>query len=307
MSALKILITGSTGLVGNALVSLLSDHTLLTPSRTECDFTNQAATRAYFEKHKPHFVFHLAAKVGGIAANIADPISFFYDNMQININVIHAAQMTGVKKLLYLGSSCMYPKDRETLHENDLMTGLLEPTNEGYGFSKIAGLLFCKYINTQLGYSYKVFIPTNLYGEHDHFDLHRAHLVPAIIRKLHHAKINRTPTVEIWGDGKARREFMYVGDLVNAMRRALNEYDRLPFMMNIGLGYDYSVDDYYRIAAKAIGYEGKFFHDVSKPAGMQKKLLDVSQAKSLGFEGTTTIEDGIRKVYQYAVSKGLLV
>lgn len=306
MSELKILITGSTGLVGRTLQNALSEYSLLVPTREELNCTDEHATLYFFQKNKPDFVYHLAAKVGGIAANIADPVGFFYDNMRININVIRAAQMTGVKKLLYLGSSCMYPKDREILREEDLMTGILEPTNEGYAFSKIAGLLFCKYINTQFGYDYKVIIPPNLYGEYDHFDLQRAHLVPSIIRKLHDAKIKNAPSVNIWGDGSARREFMYTGDLIAGLVKVLRDYDHLPFVMNMGLGYDYSVDEYYQTAAKVIHYQGDFHHDVSKPIGMQKKLLDVSKAKTWGFSAATSISEGIRNVYQYAVKQGLL-
>lgn len=306
MSAIKILITGSTGLVGQALQNALSGHSLLMPSRKELDYTDERAVVYFFQKNKPDFVYHLAAKVGGIAANIADPVSFFYDNMRINLNVIHAAQITGVEKFLYLGSSCMYPKDRDILREEDLMTGILEPTNEGYAFSKIAGLLFCKYINTQFGLNYKVIIPPNLYGEYDHFDLQRAHLVPSIIRKLHVAKITNASSVDIWGDGSARREFMYVGDLVLGLAKALNDYDTLPFVMNMGLGYDYSIDHYYQTAATVIQYQGGFHHDIDKPIGMQKKLLDVSKAKTWGFSASTPISDGIHNVYQYALKKGLL-
>lgn len=306
MSALKILITGSTGLVGRALQNALSEQVLLTPTRKELDCTDEHAVFRFFQKNKPDFVYHLSAKVGGIAANIADPVGFFYDNMRININVIRAAHMTGVKRFLYLGSSCMYPKDREILREEDLMTGILEPTNEGYAFSKIAGLLFCKYINTQFECHYKVIIPPNLYGEYDHFDLQRAHLVPSIIRKLHDAKIKNIPFVDIWGDGSARREFMYVGDLVLGLVKALYDYDSLPFVMNMGLGYDYSIDEYYQTAAKVINYQGNFHHDVSKPTGMQKKLLDVSKATAWGFSSSTSISEGINNVYQYALKQGLL-
>lgn len=301
-----ILITGASGMVGCALQSVLLDHVLILPTRAEVDFTDKAATLAYFEKTKPDFVYHLAAKVGGIAANVADPVGFFYENMQINLNVIRAADQAGVKKFLYLGSSCMYPKDREILREEDLLTGLLEPTNEGYAFSKLAGMLFCNYLSSKSKMQSRTIIPSNMYGEHDRFDAKRAHLIPATIRKIHEAKITKQTIVEIWGDGTARREFMYVGDLANVLARALTDFDTLPPIMNVGLGYDYSVDEYYRFVAEILGYHGEFHHDNTKPAGMRRKLLDVSKAKAWGFSATTSIKEGINRVYQHALMHHLL-
>lgn len=294
-------------MVGLALQKALSDHFhILIPSRHELDFTNRDAVVRYFQKSQPDFVYHLAAKVGGIAANIADPVGFFYENMQININTIHAAHITGVKKFLYLGSSCMYPKNFEILKEEDLLTGTLEKTNEGYAFSKLAGWLYCRYLRTQYNMNYKVIIPCNLYGENDCLDLNQAHLVPAIIRKLHKAKIKKTSHVEIWGDGNARREFMYVKDLIHALVKALDDYETLPHVMNVGLGYDYSVNEYYHIAAKVIGYQKDFKYDLNKPSGMQKKLVDISKAKAWGWEAKTSLSEGISNVYHYLLTQKIL-
>ncbi len=301
-----ILITGASGMVGRALQAAFPDHRLFLPTRAEVDFTDKVATLAYFEKIKPDFVYHLAAKVGGIAANIADPVGFFYENMEINLNVIRAAHQAGVKKLLYLGTSCMYPKDREVLKEKDILTGLLEPTNEGYAFSKLAGFLFCNYLNAQFHTQYKTIITSNLYGEHDHFDAKRSHLIPAIIKKIHDAKSSNQSSIEIWGDGEVRREFMYVGDLVNALVKAFNHFDSLPTVANVGLGYDYSVNEYYQFVADVLDYRGTFRHDIGKPVGMRKKLLDVTKATQWGFTATTSIKDGISRVYNHALAHHLL-
>jgi GDP-L-fucose synthase len=296
---MKILITGASGMVGRALVEALlqEKHQLLTPSRVEMDCTNKAATLEYFKQHQPDFVYHLAAKVGGIQANVDDPVGFFYDNMQINLNVIHAALASKTKYLLNLGSSCMYPRNRELLREEDLMTGELEPTNDGYAMAKLAGMFFCKYIASEYKLFYKTMIPCNLYGEYDHFGTSRAHLIAAIIHKLHMAKTTAAPSVDIWGDGQARREFMHVADLVAALVKALKDYAAMPMIMNVGLGYDYSVNEYYQIAAKIINYTGQFTHDLSRPVGMQKKLVDIHKAKQWGWTPKISIEEGIARVY----------
>lgn len=305
---MKILVTGASGMLGRALVEKLLEQpavSLLLPTRQELNYLDQQAVRDYFNRHQPDFVYHLAAKVGGIAANMADPVGFFYENMQINLNVIHAAHAAGVKQLVNVGSSCMYPRNREVLKEEDFLTGELEPTNEGYAISKIASVLFCKYLSEQDVVRYKTVIPCNLYGEHDHFDLVKAHLVPAVIRKLHEAKLGNKSKVVIWGDGQARREFMHVADLVSALIKALQDYEAMPMLMNLGLGYDYSINEYYEIAAKVIGYQGSFKHDLTKPAGMQKKMVNIDRAKKWGWSAKISIEDGISQVYNHAVKQQL--
>jgi GDP-L-fucose synthase len=304
-----ILVTGSTGMVGRSLIPALSvlGVEILAPTRKELDCENRAAVEKYFVEHKPVFVYHLAAKVGGISANIDDPTGFYFSNMQINLNVLSAAQKAGVKSLIYLGSSCMYPKDRELLKENDFLTGQLESTNEGYAFSKLAGMLHCKYMNQQYGLNYKVLVPSNLYGEHGTFDVNKSHLIPAVIRKVHEAKVSSSKSVEIWGDGTARREFMYVGDLVSALVKAYEDYNTLPFVMNLGLGHDYSVNEHYRVAAEVIGYRGEFTHDLNRPVGMKRKLVDATKAKTWGWEARVDISEGIRLVYKAALLEGALV
>jgi len=302
---MKILVTGASGMLGKSLIESLSqceNLKILKPTRQELDLSNKNAVLAYFNLHKPNFVYHLAARVGGIAANMANPVEFFYDNSQINLNVIYAAYQTGVERFINVGSSCMYPCDRICLKEEDMLSGKLEPTNEGYAISKISSMLYCKYLSQQFNCHYKTVIPCNLYGEYDHFDLVNAHLVPAVLRKIHEAKISQFKTVSIWGDGDARREFMHVADLVSAFIMALENYDSMPMVINLGLGYDYTINEYYNIGAKVIGYDGQFVHDLSRPIGMKKKLLNVERAHAWGWSAKISIEAGMSRVYQHVLS-----
>jgi len=299
---MKILITGSTGMVGRNLVEALgndSAYALLTPTHRDLDLTDQKATDAYFEANKPDMVFNFASKVGGIQANIDEPVDFLLMNMMISMNVIQAALNTGVKKLLNLGSSCMYPRDREILREEDVLTGQLEPTNEGYAVAKNAAALLCKYIADQYGLAYRTAIPTNLYGPYDHFDLVKSHLLPAVILKLHKAKLNHEKTVNIWGSGEVRRECLYVGDLIDFLVMAIERLEELPAMINVGMGEDHTINEYYQVAAKVIGFEGNFDHDLSKPIGMKKKLLDISRVKAFGWKAKINLKEGLAKTYQY--------
>ncbi len=272
---------------------------LITPGRNELDLLDQQAVAAYMANSKPDFVFHLAAKVGGIQANINEPVEFLADNLLMNTHVILEAMNAGVKRLVNLGSSCMYPRGRDILRESDMLTGELEPTNEGYALAKISAAKLCEYINRTKGLMYKTVIPCNLYGRYDHFDVERSHMVPAVIRKLHEAKNIGALEVGIWGDGESRREFMYVDDLVDFLVLAMERIEEFPGMVNVGLGYDYSVNDYYRIGAEVVGCEVGFVHDLSKPAGMRRKLMDVSGAEALGWKAKTTLEAGMRMTYFY--------
>ncbi len=297
-------------MVGRALREALSRegaYHVLSPSRAELDLSEKKAVLTYLAVEKPDFVYHLAAKVGGIAANIRDPVGFFSENLEINYNMIHAAHLTGIRKLIYLGSSCMYPRGREVLKETDLLTGELEPTNEGYAFSKLAGMLYCKYLKSQMNIDYKVMIPCNIYGEYDDFNLTDAHLVPAVIRKLHQAKSQRQACVEIWGDGKARREFLYVGDLVAALLMALVSYESLPSLMNIGVGLDYSIEEYYHFAATVVRYQGGFTYNLDRPSGMRQKLVDTSKIQALGWAPKVSLQEGMQRVYQYAIKHNLFL
>lgn len=299
---MKILITGSNGMVGRDLIEKLKSQPceLLVPKREELDLVNEKAVYDYLSRNSINLVIHLAAKVGGIQANINNPIEFITDNLRININVIYGSYLTGIKKFINMGSSCMYPKDlSRNLKEKDILTGVLEPTNEGYAIAKIAGMKLCNYISSQTGYLYKTIIPCNLYGPYDKFGEVESHLIPAIIRKIHSAIINHEPTVEIWGDGKAKREFMYVGNLVDFIIFVKDNLENIPNIINCGIGYDHSVNEYYEIAAKVMGYKGKFKHNLEKPAGMQRKVLDVTRANSLKWQSKVSLEEGLIKTYEY--------
>ncbi|HLB41641.1 MAG TPA: GDP-L-fucose synthase [Gammaproteobacteria bacterium] len=302
---MKILITGSNGMVGRSLIKKLeqsSDIKLLVPTRHDLNLLNQEAVNNYFIIHQPEMIIHLAARVGGIQANILNPVEFLTENVLMNTFVIASALAQKIPRLLFIGSSCMYPKGREMLHESDMLTGLLEPTNEGYALAKISGASLCKYINQQYGLSYKTIVPCNLYGPYDNFNPIRSHLIPAMIRKLHNGKQQNINEVSIWGNGAVRREFMFVDDLSEFILLAIKQIDNMPQQVNVGLGYDYTINEYYQIAAKIIHFQGKLVHDLDKPSGMQRKLLNVDLAKTLGWQANFSIEVGLQKTYDYFLS-----
>lgn len=300
---MKILVTGSTGMVGRNVLenSFFRQHELLTPKRSELDLCQFQLVLDYFKKNSPDLVLHLAGRVGGIQANMNSPVSFMIENLDIGRNVILAAFQSGVKRLINLGSSCMYPKSAENpLREEMILSGELEPTNEGYALAKIMTERLCSYIKKQDSeFRYKTLIPCNIYGKFDHFDPMNSHLVPAIFIKLHSALQKRIETVEIWGSGEARREFMYAEDLVVCLAKAVEHYDSLPDTMNVGTGVDYSINEYYQAVAKILGYQGNFFHDLSKPSGMRQKLVSVERAKNWGWVSGISLEEGLAKTYEY--------
>ena len=296
----KVLITGATGMVGQHLIPALARrYQLITPTRTELDLNNATATQAFIHAKKPDAIIHCAARVGGIAANVADPTGFYLDNEKINTHIISAALAEKTPYFLNLGSSCMYPANREQLTEADLLDGKLEPTNEGYALAKITATKLCAYITEQYGLQYKTIIPCNLYGAYDKFDTQRAHLIPAIIQKIHDAKKNNTSTITIWGSGKARREFMHVDDLTDFIVMALTQIDVLPPWINVGLGVDYTVNEYYQTTSKVLDYAVQFEHDLKKPEGMRRKRLNIDKARALGWSAKVSLEAGIQKTYQY--------
>lgn len=276
-------------------------HEWLTPGHGELDLSDYRATRAYLDRHQPDAIIHAAGKVGGIQANILEPVQFLVANLDMGRNVLLAAAEVGIGNLINLGSSCMYPRDRDdALREEDVLGGPLEPTNEGYALAKITVARLAEFLrreNPRLGY--RTLIPCNLYGRHDKFDPRWSHLIPAIIHKVHQARVNGEPSVEIWGDGTARREFLYAGDLAGAILKALPDPQSTPATMNIGLGSDYSVNEYYAAAAAVIGYSGSFTHDLDRPVGMKRKLTDVNRARAWGWQAETALEDGIRKTYEF--------
>lgn len=298
----KIYLAGHNGLVGSALMRKLTSEgfsNIITRTFNELDLRDQSAVERFFIAEKPEYVFLAAAKVGGILANNTYPAEFIYDNLAIEINVIHQAYLHGVKKLLFLGSSCIYPKYApQPMKEEHLLTGILEPTNEPYAIAKIAGIKMCQAYNRQYGTRFISVMPTNLYGPNDNFDLRTSHVLPALIRKFHEAKIQNKPFVEIWGSGKPRREFLYVDDLADACLFLMQHYEGSQFV-NIGVGEDISIKELALLIKEIVGFQGDLKFDTSKPDGTPRKLLDVSRLTALGWQAKTGLREGIRQTYQW--------
>ncbi|MBB4631769.1 GDP-L-fucose synthase family protein [Sphingosinicella soli] len=298
-----LLLTGAGGLVGRNILQnpAIMQWTMLTPSRDDLDLTDWAMTRDYVRRYRPDIIIHGAGRVGGIQANIAHPVAFLVDNLNIGKNIIMAAREAGVPRLLNLASSCMYPRNATNpLTEDFILKGELEPTNEGYALAKIFATRLCEYImREQQEMHYKTLVPCNLYGCYDKFDPRHSHLIPAIIHKIHEARVAGRDEVDIWGDGTARREFMYAGDAADAVLRAAAEIESIPPLMNIGLGHDYSINEYYTAAAEVIGWEGRFVHDLSKPAGMKQKLVSIERQTAWGWSPATSLHDGIERTYRH--------
>ena len=298
-----MLLTGGSGLVGrNIQEHPNAKHwVLIAPTRDELDLTNAFKVSEWVKNNKPDIIVHAAGLVGGIKTNIRHPVRFLEENVTIGRNVIMAAADCQVKKLINLGSSCMYPASiKGRFKENDLMKGLLEPTNEGYALAKLFSTKLCEYIQKENpSMQYKTLIPCNIYGRYDKFDPNVSHLIAAIIQKIHTAKSNDSDTVDIWGDGKARREFLYAGDLADAILLAAMNICSVPNLMNIGFGIDYSINHYYETVAEVIGWNGHFKHDLSMPVGMQRKLTSTSLQKKWGWSAPTSLVNGVRQTYKY--------
>ena len=296
----RIYIAGHRGMVGSAIKRRLEQEgftNFITRTSSELDLRNQAAVEAFFKEEKPDHVFLAAAKVGGIVANNTYRAEFLYDNLMIQNNVIHQAYVNGVKKLMFLGSSCIYPKlAPQPLKEEYLLTGPLEPTNEPYAIAKIAGIKLCDAYRSQYGADFISVMPTNLYGPNDNYDLQTSHVLPALLRKFHEAKINKAPEVTIWGSGTPLREFLHADDMADACYFLMQRYNE-PGPINIGVGEDISIADLARLIQKITGYEGKLTFDASKPDGTPRKLMDVSKLAGLGWKASIPLEEGIRKVY----------
>jgi GDP-L-fucose synthase len=297
----KIYIAGHRGLAGSAIVRKLEQEgfeNLLLRTSSELDLRDQQAVKEFFEKEKPEYVFLAAAKVGGINANNLYPADFIYDNLCIQNNVIHQSYKNGVKKLLFLGSSCIYPKNSEQpIKEEYLLSGFLEPTNDAYAIAKIAGIKMCQAYNKQYGCNFISAMPTNLYGPGDNYDLNNSHVLPALLRKFHEAKISNEPTVTVWGTGKPRREFLHVDDLASACFFLMQNYND-PAIINIGTGKDISIGEMAAMIKKISGYQGVIIFDTSMPDGTFRKLLDVSKLHSLGWQPNISFEQGVRKTYE---------
>ena len=294
----KIYVAGNTGLVGSAIVRMLHmkgyTNIISSPSY-RWDLRNQLMVDEFFQLNQPEYVYLAAAKVGGIGANKDYPGYFIYDNLMIQSNIIHAARKFGVKKLLFLGSSCIYPKMCEQpIKEEYLLSGTLEPSNDSYAIAKIAGIKMCQAYRKQYGFNAISLMPTNLYGPNDNFDLETSHVLPAMIAKYHHAKDD----VTLWGDGSARREFLHVDDLAEACYTCMRDYNS-PDIINVGTGEDVTIKELSETISNIVGFSGQTNWDTSKPNGTPRKLLDVTKIKSLGWEPKISLEDGIKKTYEW--------
>ena len=311
----KIYIAGHRGLVGSALMRQLADKgytNVITRTHAELDLTNQAATRSYFEKERPEYVFLAAAKVGGIHANDAYPAEFIFKNLMIQTNVIHSAYETGVKRLLFLGSSCIYPRDcPQPIKEEHLLTGPLEATNRPYALAKIAGIEMCWSYNRQYETRYLAVMPTNLYGPGDNYHPENSHVIPALIKRFHDAKINGQKEVVVWGTGKPHREFLYADDMAVAcvslinlpdnefqILLAANRNDGIAPIVNIGVGEDITIANLTRLIANTVGYDGEIIFDSNVPDGTPRKLMDVERLKSLGWNAKIKLKDGLAMAYK---------
>jgi GDP-L-fucose synthase len=296
----KIYIAGHRGMVGSAITRKLKKEgftNFVTRTSAELDLKDQAAVQAFFEKERPDYVFLAAAKVGGILANNIYRGEFLYDNLMIQSNTIDAAYRSGVKKLMFLGSSCIYPKlAPQPLKEDYLLTGLLEPTNEPYAIAKIAGIKLCDAYRAQYGCNFISVMPTNLYGPNDNYDLNSSHVLPALIRKFHEAKMAGEPTVILWGSGKPRREFLHADDLADACYFLMQRYNE-PGLVNIGTGEDLEIKELALLIKDIAGYTGEIKHDLDKPDGTPRKLMDVSKLHDLGWKASISLGEGLRQVY----------
>lgn len=297
----KIYVAGHRGMVGSAIVRELERQgyqNIVIRTHAELDLTRQEAVEAFFAEEKPDYVFLAAAKVGGIGANSEAPADFMYDNMILEMNVIHAAWKNNCRKLEFLGSSCIYPRMApQPMKEDCLLTSPLEETNEAYALAKISGLKYCEYLNRQYRTDFISVMPTNLYGPNDNYHPAHSHVLPALIRRFHEAKENGTPSVICWGDGSPLREFLYVDDLADLCVFLMNHYSGNE-TVNAGTGKEISIRELAELVAKTIGYEGEIEWDTTKPNGTPRKLLDVSKAEKLGWRYNTELEDGIRSAYQ---------
>ena len=297
----KIYVAGHTGLVGSAILRKLQAEgyrNLIVRTHRELDLCKQSEVERFFNQEKPEYVFMASAKVGGILANSTYPAEFIYSNLAIQLSVIHSAYLCGVKKLLFLGSSCIYPKvTPQPMKEEHLLTGALEPTNEAYAIAKIAGIKMCQAYNSQYGTNFISVMPTNLYGPGDNFDLQTSHVLPALIRKFHEAKLSEQ-SVTIWGTGKPRREFLFVDDCADACYFLMNHYDESE-IINVGVGKDISIRELAELTGDVVGYKGDIVYDQGKPDGTLLKRLDVNSINGMGWKATTDLRDGIARTYQW--------
>ncbi|WP_298843434.1 GDP-L-fucose synthase family protein [Clostridium sp.] len=302
----RIYVAGHRGLVGSAIVRNLKEKgytNIIGKTHNELDLMSQKDVRSFFETEKPEYVFQAAAKVGGIGANSSYPADFIYENMEMQNNIIKAAHDFKVKKLLFLGSSCIYPKNcPQPIKEEYLLSGYLEPTNEGYAIAKIAGLKMCQFFKREYGDNFISCMPTNLYGPNDNFDLNNSHVMPALIRKFHEAKVTNSPFVEIWGSGKPLREFLYVDDMADACVYLMENYDGEEHV-NVGTGKELTIRELAEMVKKVVGFNGELKFNTEKPDGTMRKLLDVSKLEKTGWKYKVKLEDGVKMEYEWFENK----
>jgi len=304
---MKVLITGSSGMLGSAILKFLStsEHDLLHPSHHILNLDDESTTNKYIELHHPDLIIHCAAKVGGISANIEQPSEFLTNNLRMDSAIFAAANKNEIKNLIYIASSCMYPRNlSHAMSESEILSGPLEPTNEGYALAKLVGWKTVQLMSEKR--NWRTMVLSNLYGPHDHFETGRSHLLAAIIQKVYAAKMNDFDSIEMWGEGTARREFTYVEDVASFIVSAIERLESFPDSVNIGAGVDYSVRDYYEMVSKAMNYNGKIIPNLTKPTGMERKLMNISKAQTLGWNPSTSIEDGIMQTvlwYENSCSK----
>lgn len=304
----SLLITDSRGMVGRNVKEhpKAQDYRLLTPTSAELNLLDKSAVDSYIKTHKPDIVVHCAGLVGGILVNMNNLAKFLTHNAYMGLNLINSCYENGVNNVLNIASSCIYPRNASNpLKEEMILQGEFEPTNEGYALAKILSLKLCEYISsTDKSCVYKSIIPCNIYGKYDKFSIQSAHMIPAVIARIHQAKMQDIDEISIWGNGKTKREFMFAEDLADFVFYALERFEDLPQNLNVGLGIDYTIDEYYYTIAKVLEFKGHFIYDLSKPAGMKQKCVDITRLKSFGWSAQTTLESGISQTYKYYLEKG---
>ena len=304
-----ILLTGGSGMVGSNIInhSFSQNYKILSPTSSDLNLLNYKDIEDYITLNKPEIIIHAAGIVGGIEANINYPVKFLVENMQMGLNILMASKTQNIKNFINLGSSSMYPKNaKNPLSEESIMKGEFEPTNEGYALAKTTITRLCEYITREdKSFLYKTVIPCNLYGKFDNFNYSNSHMIPGVIRKIHDAKNNNLEFVNIWGDGLAKREFMYAADLADFIYYAIVNFSKMPQNINVGMGFDYSINEYYKIIADVINYQGKFNYDLTKPVGMKAKLIDNKKLNKFGWKHETSLVLGIKNTYDYFLNEVL--
>ena len=299
---MKIFLAGSSGMVGKNILGHkdFSGYEFLCPDRKNLNLLDYESVRSYLKNTQPDLVIHSAGRVGGINFNMANPYLMLSDNLKISSNLISACREMNIKKFINIGSSCMYPVDsKNPMAEEALLSGKPEVTNEGFALAKLTALKLCQYTNQEEDFYYKTIIPCNLYGRYDHFDPINSHMIPSVIIKLDNAQNSNKHSIDIWGDGKARREYMYAGDFADFIFYAIKNFNNMPEIMNVGMGHDFSITDYYNKIKDCVGYQGSFKNDLSKPKGAFQKLISIEKLNQFGWRASTPLEEGLKKTYKY--------